>query len=748
MNSRAAFTLLILTITSLMACSDQRDTGAAGPGGGGKYSVDIRWTSYGIPHVKAEDWGSLGYGFAYATATDGVCVFAKEAATANGTLVADFGNTPEYLASDVFHRGLMTPDKLIHQAAGVSDELREFNAGFVAGYNRFIRDNEDSLPESCADADWVRPISEADLARMQIAFGIRYGLGFFKDAIADAAPPGEAVASVDLDFERNQGLGSNAIALGSELTETGRGILFGNPHYPWHGPSRFHMIHTTIPGVIDVMGASLLAGNFVGIGFNRNIAWTHTVSTAIRFSLFELELNPENPMQYRYADGFRDIETRDVTVPGGGEQTIYMTHYGPIVASRRLAWTRSKAYAIRDAILDNNTATATYGALQTATSVGDIEAAISKQGIFFVNTIAADRHGNAFYADISSTPYISQETLDNCRRTADGLPSSVIVLDGSDPSCEWTDDSRSTVPGNLPAELMPRATSTRYFTNSNDSYWLSNPDEPLEGYLPTIGPERTARTLRTRAGLAFLQERLDEDGKLNPDEVQEMLFSHRHFGAELLLDDVLTLCDDDTAIAASCEVLAGWDRTGNIDSYGMQIWTEFWEMARQIPNVYAVPFSADDPVNTPSGINVENPDVRHAVRQSLANAQAKLLDADIGLDAAWGDVQFAERNGTRIPVPGGPGRHGMFSFINTAFTNGKGYTPIRHGNSYIQVITWDEDGTPDARGILTYSQSPESDSPHYSDQTELYSNGEWIDLPFTEEEILADTNLRVLSLSE
>ena len=28
------------------------------------YNVEIRWTSYGIPHVKADDWGSLGYGFA------------------------------------------------------------------------------------------------------------------------------------------------------------------------------------------------------------------------------------------------------------------------------------------------------------------------------------------------------------------------------------------------------------------------------------------------------------------------------------------------------------------------------------------------------------------------------------------------------------------------------------------------------------------------------------------------------------
>ena len=320
------------------------------------------------------------------------------------------------------------------------------------------------------------------------------------------------------------------------------------------------------------------------------------------------------------------------------------------------------------------------------------------------------------------------------------------MLNGSEPDCDWRNDPRSTVPGNLPAEDMPRATNRRYFTNSNDSYWLSNPDTPLEGYLPTIGPERTARTLRTRAGLRFLNERLRADDKLEADDIQSIIFSHRHFGAELLLDDVLEICDGDTELAKSCDTLREWDRTANVDSRGMQVWTEFWETARAIDGLYAVPFDPEDPVNTPRGIARDNPAVVDAVRETLAAAQQRLTDAGLELDSRWGDVQFAERNGDRIAVPGGPGRHGMFSYIRTDFTDGKGYTPIVHGNSYIQVVTWKDDGTPDARGILTYSQSPEPDSAHYSDQTELYAKGEWLSLPFTEEEILADPNLEVLTL--
>jgi len=714
-----------------------------------RYNVDIRWTSYGIPHVKADDWGSLGYGFAYATAKDGICVFAREIAKANGTLSADFGASDANLASDTFHRAIVTPGRVRKNAAAMSENMRTYSTGFVAGYNRFVEDNRKNLPAACAGEEWVRPINELELGRMFIAFGIRYGTGNFTAGIAAAAPPGQSVAAVQLDYDVTPGIGSNAIALGSDLTQSGKGILFGNPHYPWQGPARFHMIHTTIPGQVDTMGASLLSGSFVAIGFNRDIAWTHTVSTALRLTLFELELDPENPMQYRYGDENRDIEVIEVSVPlaeGDSKQTIYMTHLGPILVSDKLPWTQTRAFAVRDAILNNDAAFATYEALQTAASVADVEAAISKQGVYFVNTIAADRHGSAFYADISATPHLDMDILTRCRRDVTGLPPQVVILDGSSPECDWRVDPRSMVPGNLPAEDMPRATSTRYFTNSNDSYWLSNPDEPLEGYLPTIGAERTARTLRTRAGLVFLNEHLRKGSKLKADDIQSLLLSHRHFGAELLLDDVLAICENDGEIAMSCNVLRDWDRTANVFSRGMQVWTEFWEAARRIDGVYAVPFDPNDPVNTPRGIATDNQAVRGAVREALAAAQQRLLDASIELDEPWGDVQFAERNGNRIPVPGGPGRHGMFSYINTEFTEGKGYTPIVHGNSYIQVVTWGDDGAPDARGILTYSQSPESDSPHYYDQTELYARGEWLQLPFTEDEILADPNLKTLTL--
>ncbi len=739
------------------------------------FKTQIRWTSYGIPHVKADDWAGMGYGFAYATATDAVCVIAHDVMTVNGERSRYQGSANGNLQSDIFHRGLLDNNTLAAFTAAQSDNEHEFARGYAAGYNRYLRDHADKLPAACAGKRWVRPITQTDLARLTVGVGIRYGLGWFQKDIANARPPAESMSGLNGKESVLQaagrygfatGIGSNAIALGSEVTKSGRGILFGNPHYPWKGSSRFHMIHTTIPGQLDVMGVSLLTTNRVAIGFNKDIAWSHTVSTALRFTLYELQLNPQNPMEYKYAEEYRPITAVNVdidVVSESGEvsvqpQTIYLTHYGPVVVNQALPWNADVAYAIRDANVTNTRNTATYDALNVATSVDDIEAAISMQGVPWTNTIAADRHGTALYADISVTPNVDAELLGRCRVTVQHLPARIVVLDGTDPDCEWKIDQRSVVPGALPAQEMPRIKRKDYVTNSNDSYWLANPTAPLEGYSPIIGPERTARTLRTRAGLNFLQQKMADKGKLGPGDLQEIIYSQRNYAAEILLDDVLTLCARTTEavtvgehqidIVPACTALAGWDRRQSNNSRGAQVWTEFWRTARKIPDIYATPFDVRDPVHTPTGIAIDDDAVAVALRIAMARAQTTLQEADIALDARWGDIQFAERNGKRIPIPGGQGWAGMFGMIMADLQKGKGYTPIIHGNSYIQVISWDEDGKLDPRGILTYSQSQEPESPHYADLTQLYSDGQWIRFPFNEAEIQADPNLVVLELSE
>jgi acyl-homoserine-lactone acylase len=713
--------------------------------------VQIRWTTHGIPHIKADDWEGLGYGFAHAIATNTICVLAREFVTVRGEQAKYFGATERNVNADAFHRALLHEEKIEEYLAYGSSESDELDAGYVAGYNNFIDTQAGNMPASCNNAPWITPINEGDIAKMAIGVGIRYGLGRVTNEIVTAQHGLELAQLNALDlFVDPQMIGSNALGFGSALTDSGRGILLGNPHYPWHGPSRFHIAHLTLPGKVDVMGASLVTTSRVAIGFTENVAWSHTVSTALRFTMFRLDLVAGNPMTYRLGDDVHNIEALEVEVETDGEsisRTVHMTHLGPVVVGKTTPWNDQHVYVMRDVNYENYRSGDQYKDINSARNVTQLrEALATHQGAAFVNTIAADADGGALYADMSAIPNVSSELIERCAvDTENGQRA--ITLNGSDPTCNWQIDSRAAYPGLMPPTEQPSLITDTYVSNSNDSYWLSNPDERLEGFSPIIGNEQQTRSLRTRAGLKFVEEVLNSDQKFNQSMVQNLLFNHRHYGAEVFLDDILTVCEQSEDLLEACEILGQWDRRQNLDSVGAVIFNRFWSIARTVRDHYSVPFDVNNPIHTPSGLKIEETATQDFITASLQEAVASLSEAGIPLNAKWGDVQFVLRNEEKIGIPGGSGRQGMFSVITSRFDTDKGgYNPITHGNSYIQVVTWNDDGTPNAKAILTYSQSPEPDSAFYSDMTKLYSQSQWVDLPFTDEQIAAqligEENLR------
>ena len=732
---------IAFSLSALMAaCAPDEGVSNNGVSDSTKETINVRWTEHGIPHITAQTWEGLGFGFAHSVAQNGVCVLAKELVTVNGELSKYFGAENGNVNSDAFHRALLNDAKIDEYLAASSADSNAMDSGYARGYNRYIDTHADQLPASCAGAEWVKPIDERDLARLAIGVGIRYGLGRVTDQIATATP-NQAIASlkpIDLSLDVEK-IGSNAYAFGSELTDTGRGILLGNPHYPWQGPSRFHMAHLTLPGEIDFMGVGLIATPRLAIGFNETIAWSHTVSTALRFTFFRLDLVPGNPMLYLVGDQERPIEAIKVaveTATGIENRTVYLTHLGPIVAGPSTPWNDKHVYVMRDVNYENYRSGDQYAAMQRATDVTQLKQALADhQGAAFVNTIAADKAGGALYADMSAIPNVSVDLIARCA-VDQSAGTRITTLNGSDPSCDWQIDESAAAPGLMPPSQQPNLITTTYAGNSNDSYWLSNPSMRLEGYSPIIGDENAQRTLRTRSGLKFVEEVLNAGEKFDQATVENLLFTHRHYGAELFLDEVLEVCADDPTLAEACAVLANWDRRQTVESRGAHIFNEFFAETNQLSAHYAVPFDNADPVHTPRGLKVSETATREAIVTALHVAVDRITDAGIALDARWGDVQFEIRNGEKIGIPGGDGRAGMFSVISARFDGDNGgYTPIVTGNSYIQSVTWNEDGSPSARAILTYSQSPEPDSPFYADQTKIYSQSQWIEMPFTDEQI-------------
>jgi len=159
-----------------------------------------------------------------------------------------------------------------------------------------------------------------------------------------------------------------------------------------------------------------------------------------------------------------------------------------------------------------------------------------------------------------------------------------------------------------------------------------------------------------------------------------------------------------------------------------------------------VAFDAADPVNTPHTLKTDGA-AGEKLLAALTVAANDLDKAGIALDAQWGDilVQPSGDGSEKIAIHGGPGVAGVLNMQIGREVEG-GMVP-RHGSSYIQIVGFDEDG-PVADAILSYSQSTDPASPHYSDQTYLYSAKKWHRLPFAAEEIEALRTGETLRIAE
>ncbi|MFH8621552.1 penicillin acylase family protein [Streptomyces vietnamensis] len=749
-------------------------------------SAVIRYTEYGIPHIVAKDYADLGFGTGWAQAADQVCTLADGFLTVNGERSRYFGpdaapdgslsSATSNLSSDLYFRGVKdagTVEELLATPApaGPSRDLKELMRGWAAGYNAWLRKNRITDP-ACADAEWVRPVTALDVARRGFAVSVLGGQGRAVDGITAARPPASPPAALDavpdpedaagaareLFAPENATMGSNAVAFSGATTANGRGLLLGNPHYPWQGGRRFWQSQQTIPGELNVSGASLLGTAVVNIGFNDKVAWSHTVATGVPLNLHQLALVPGDPTAYLVDGKPERMTPRTVTVAvedgAPVTRTQWWTRYGPVVgglgAQLPLPWTATTAYALNDPNAANLRGSDTALGFGRARSTQDIADTLARtQGLPWVNTVAADSAGHSLFAQSQVLPRITDELAARCSTPlgrATYPASGVAVLDGSRSDCALGSDPDAVQPGVFGPARMPVLRDTPYVENSNDSAWLANADRPLTGYERIFGTVATPRSLRTRGGIEDVAAMADRGG-LTVADLQRQQFANRAPAGDLAAADAAKACasvlPEDPEV---CRVLGNWDRTVNTDSRGALLFDRFWRRFTgtvKPADQWLVPFSAADPVRTPHTLDTGTP----GFAQALKDAAAELRAAGIALDAPLGAHQFVVRNGERIPVSGGTESLGIWNKTEPVWNAaGGGYVEVAHGTSHVQAVGWDGSRCPVARTLLSYSQSSNPASPHYSDQTRLFSGGRWVTSRFCEKDILRSPALKVVTV--
>jgi acyl-homoserine-lactone acylase len=772
----------------------QRDAASVSPAAKApKYKATVRFTEHGIPHITANDFGSLGYGSGYAAAESSICVLADTLITGRGQRSRWFGPRARYndqvsmegsnlqidaLVTDLHNRRVV--EKLLKSKAGPGKQARQMVKGYTAGINRWLRQNKVTDP-GCAGAGYLKLTAQPiDLWYGIYTANVLASTGVFVKQIVDADPatlddPGlpelPKPAEVDrakllkgLGRDPKSGFGSNATAIGRADSSTGKGMLLGNPHFPWRGRYRFTEQHLTIPGKYDVAGGSLIGSPVVNIGWNNNVAWSHTVSTAYRFTPYEYKtVGPGTT--YLSTDGLiKNAQRRIVKVKvkrkNGDIDTVtedlYRTPQGYVLddPAQFMGWSPVSFWAIRDANGEQLRTIDTFLNMGKAKNVRDLLRRQDKGGgMPWVNTTAADRNGNVLYADHSVVPHVTNAMKRRCLTPVGLLLDTVAGLPGLDGTraetdCKWGTDADAQRPGILGPQHLPDVIRKDWVMNANDSYWLPNPKSRLEGFPTIIGCERCVRTMRTKMVMEYVIDRTRRGRKETPASFRGHEHENRVRAAEVMRanGDLDRLCNT-TGVTKACQVLKRWDGRSDPDSVGTHIFEEFISRVPADGALWEVPFSASDPLHTPRDLNVSDP----RVQKAMADAIASLKQRKVPFDATWGSLQVAgDRGAPPIALGGGTGdAAGNANALASRMPkqNKNRYRPITYGSSHIQAISFLSGGRTDARTILTYGQSENPRSPYSADQTRLFSQGKWVRFAWTDAQIREDL-VRTVNLVE
>jgi penicillin G amidase len=171
-------------------------------------------------------------------------------------------------------------------------------------------------------------------------------------AYAVTPAPGNPLAFLERYSVASPGSGSNAMVLAGVHTRSGRPAIAIDPHNGIEMPSAWAEIGLHLRPAkgeaMSIYGWAAAPFPLILEGSNGFAAWgTTSVTGSDALDLFALEINPDNPGQYKLDGVWRAFTYRDVTIPVAGGEPVRVrladTVFGPVLPAARpayaIAWT-------------------------------------------------------------------------------------------------------------------------------------------------------------------------------------------------------------------------------------------------------------------------------------------------------------------------------------------------------------------------------------------------------------------------
>lgn len=651
-------------------------------------SREIKWDTWGVPHIKGKTISDAYYAFGWAQMKAHGDLILKQYGKARGR-AAEYWESDQNIQNDLLVRKLNIPNRSKEWYKVQNNEMKNILSAFVAGINSYCEQHPNSIDKNLKV---VLPIKETDpLAQLQMSYHL--GVGAF--AMRPQANQWKTA-------------GSNAWAIAPTRSESGNAMLLTQPHPPWFPDYLFLEAHLNAED-LNIYGIALVGSPTIAMGFNDNLGWALTFNQADTMDLIEIEITEDN--KYLVDNNWKQLEVRDeiIKVKKDGyfiekEIQVKKSEFGYIIEEKD-----GKALALRLSGFDRPFFMQQFVDMAKAKGLNDFENAMKQLQLPLQNIIYADKHGDIFYLYNGIIPKRPEGNLEDWSKIIPSTKKGAFVNDY------------------LTYKELPKFKNPKsgFVSNSNNDPWTSTyPFEIFPEDYPSYITEEPYKYFNYRSTKS-IKMILSED-KLNLDKVVTLQSSTYAELADRTVDELVVFGEQssDPLLKQAASVLKNWDRTLDTSSKGSVLFVNWYNLISRIKS-FEVEFSKHDPLNTPNTLTTE-------AKELLLKAANNTFDKYGKLDISWGDVYKTTYTGKTFNGGLGLSEVGSFNAGFYRLSSNTEYT-LLGGSAYTSVVEFGD--RIKSKGILSYGNASQKDSPFVGDQIQLLLDRKLRDIWFYPKDI-------------
>ncbi len=631
--------------------------------------IDIVRDSFGVPHIFAKTDAEVAYGLAWAEAEDDFKSMQEVILPAKNLMAGVQGKkgaAGDY-AFALFRCKEITEEKW----NTLTPAFLKLIDGYVQGFNDYAKKHPYEVLNKKIFPVTVKEYVSSSVFALTIFNGADQALFRIFNNKEWEAP--------ELNMK-----GSNSAAVSSSKTTTGEAFLLINAHQPNTGPQAFYEAHICSEEGLNVTGGLLAGGPCILHGVNENLGWAHTVNYCDRLDEYQLEMNPNNPLQYKFDGQWIDLEVKTIKlkikgIPINVKRKIYWSKYGATMKNKQGFFSMRLGANMKIGVLDQ------WYQMNKAKNFTEFYAAISRQELSMFNIMYADRYDSIFYISNALMPVRNATANYNWKKTLPGNTSKTL----------WT-QFRSEK--ELPQYINPKS---GFLFNTNHSPFLAT------ATTDNLNPAAFAKSdgwelYHLNRSVRFL-ELFPQDQKLDYEKFRQIKFDKQlpsFMQYSYKLDSMFLLNENEyPALAPVITTFKNWDRHGDATSKGAAIFLLTYEyLKKALLGQAPRSITKQEAVETFTYVN--------------GYMQTNFGKTDITL----GDIQKLVRGDKEWPLGGFPDL--LSPQWTEPYANGK--LKSVGGDGLIMFVRFAKEGLPKIETINMYGASAKPGNKHFDDQVEMY----------------------------